>query len=579
MEQIAWRTTLSEYKMKIFIGYDSREDIAYQVAKYSIEKNCKYPEQLEIVPLKLRDLIKEGHYTRDVDPLASTEFTFSRFLLPHLTDYDGWALFIDCDFLYMTDIRKLFQLRDDRYAVMCAQHDYTPKEGTKMDGQKQHNYPRKNWSSMVMWNCAHPSNKKITKELVNDPQTTGQYLHRFSWLDDDEIGVLSHEWNWLVGWYNQDAGDGRPKALHYTEGGPWFKATERCEYAVDWLLAEKAYKRKLNKEDKVSTKKTGGPLDDLSDDYRVMLEGLANATIDPTGAYYNETFDKVKERSEKLMSEKIAAIDSEGGFTNRQGLPFDPILAEFVKGSGGQISNWNREQHSDSALVIRGLGGGSRKALHHCWKTGRTYYTIDTGYFGNVKNKYLHRITKNGLQYTGAIKERPNDRARQFGYRYKKFQPGSKILVCPPSVKVMEVWGENLEEWVARTVAELKKFTDREIEIRLKPSRTDRISTNTIQEALAQDVHCLVTYNSIAAVEALMEGKPALVLGNNAASVIAETDIASIDSPRVPDRATMEAFMNNLAYCQFTTQEMKSGFAWRTVNETSELPEWNPPSE
>jgi len=260
-------------------------------------------------------------------------------------------------------------------------------------------------------------------------------------------------------------------------------------------------------------------------------------------------------------------------------LPFDPILASFVKGSGGVCSNWDREKDTDRALVIRGLGGGSRKALHYCWKTGRTYYAIDTGYLGNIKNKYLHRITKNGLQYTGPIKLRPNDRARKFGYRFKKFSPGSKILICPPSVKVMEVWGENLDAWIDRTVKELKKYTDREIEIRRKPSRTDRISTNTIQDALANDVHCLVTYNSIAACEALMEGKPALVLGNNAASVIAETEIQNIDAPRIPDRETMEAWISNLAYCQFTTDEMKSGFAWRTVNETCELPEWNPTTE
>ena len=103
-----WRKILSGYRIKVFIGYDSREDIAYQVAKHSIEQTCKYPEQLEIHPLKLKDLIKEGNYTRDVDPLASTEFTFSRFLIPHLCNFNGWALFIDCDFLFTTDIRKLF---------------------------------------------------------------------------------------------------------------------------------------------------------------------------------------------------------------------------------------------------------------------------------------------------------------------------------------------------------------------------------------------------------------------------------------------------------------------------------------
>ena len=108
-----------------------------------------------------------------------------------------------------------------------------PEEGTKMDGQLQLQYPRKNWSSMVLFNCGHPSNKKLTKELVNDPETTGKYLHRFSWLEDDEIGELSHEYNWLVGWYKEPK-DGTPKVLHYTEGGPWFENMRDCEYGDIW---------------------------------------------------------------------------------------------------------------------------------------------------------------------------------------------------------------------------------------------------------------------------------------------------------------------------------------------------------
>ena len=116
---------------------------------------------------------------------------------------------------------------------MCVKHDYKPKSETKMDGKIQSIYPRKNWSSLVLWNCSHPSNKKITKELVNDDQITGKYLHRFSWLKDDEIGSINHHWNWLVGWY-QEPKDGKPKAIHYTEGGPWFADYRFCEYHEVW---------------------------------------------------------------------------------------------------------------------------------------------------------------------------------------------------------------------------------------------------------------------------------------------------------------------------------------------------------
>ena len=220
----------------IYIGYDTREDIAYQVSKYSALKESK---NIKVSPLKLESLKEPGLDWRGEDKLGSTEFTFSRFLVPELNEFKGWALFCDCDIIFLEDINSLFDLRDNKYAVMCAQHDYTPLEGTKMDGKQQTLYPRKNWSSLVLWNCEHPSNKKITKDLINHPDTTGKYLHRFSWLSDDEIGIIPHQWNWLVGWYKEPS-DGTPKAIHYTEGGPWFESYRNCEYHQLWkdLLTE-----------------------------------------------------------------------------------------------------------------------------------------------------------------------------------------------------------------------------------------------------------------------------------------------------------------------------------------------------
>ena len=214
----------------IYIGYDTREDIAYQVSKFSILQRSK---NVSVIPLKLDDLKEKGLYWRGEDKLGSTEFTFSRFLVPELNDYKGWALFCDCDIIFLEDINNLFNLKDDKYAVMCVQHDYTPKEETKMDGKQQTLYPRKNWSSLVLWNCGHPSNQKISKELINNPETTGKYLHRFSWLKDEEIGAIPHYWNWLVGWY-KEPNDGNPKAIHYTEGGPWFENYRDCDYHQNW---------------------------------------------------------------------------------------------------------------------------------------------------------------------------------------------------------------------------------------------------------------------------------------------------------------------------------------------------------
>ncbi len=168
--------------LRIYVGWDSREDIAYQACRQSLKDTASVP--IKVIPLKQAQLKRDELYWREKDQLASTEFTFTRFLLPELSDFKGWALFIDCDFIALDDVKKLFDQADNKYALMCAQHDYTPKAGTKMDGQQQHNYPRKNWSSMMLVNCGHPSNKLLTKELVNDPKVDGKYLHRFSWLED-----------------------------------------------------------------------------------------------------------------------------------------------------------------------------------------------------------------------------------------------------------------------------------------------------------------------------------------------------------------------------------------------------------
>jgi hypothetical protein len=141
----------------------------------------------------------------------------------------------------------------------------------------------------------------------------------------------------------------------------------------------------------------------------------------------------------------------------------------------------------------------------------------------------------------------------------------------------MRLFGQpDPETWVQQVTAELKKYTSRPIEVRLKPNRTERVTDKTMAAALADDVHCLVTYNSIAAVEALQAGKPAVVLGPNAASGICETELRNVDNPKMPDRETQDAFFAHLAYCQFDVHELRNGFAWRTVNESSSIPQWYP---
>ena len=182
--------------LPVYVGWDSREDIAYQVCEHSIKRR---DPGTTVKPLKQKDMRSDGLYRRDTDKLATTEFTFTRFFIPYLQGYKGWAVFCDCDFVWQVATTELEQYCDDSKAVICVQHDYTPKEGSmKMDGQVQTVYPRKNWSSMVLWNCAHPANKILTPEVLN--KESGAFMHRFQWLADSEIGSLPHHYNWLVGW-------------------------------------------------------------------------------------------------------------------------------------------------------------------------------------------------------------------------------------------------------------------------------------------------------------------------------------------------------------------------------------------
>lgn len=213
----------------VYVGYDSREDIAYQVCKHSIVRR---DPDATVKPLKQKEMRESGLYTREIDKLASTEFTFTRFFIPHLQNYKGWAVFCDCDFVWTVPTTDLEQYCDPDKAVVVVQHDYTPTEGMKMDGKQQHIYPRKNWSSMILWNCTHPKNKVLTPELLN--KESPAFLHRFQWLDDEDIGSLPHHYNWLVGWYKEPR-DGKPKIYHWTEGGPWFVDNYfDCEYADVW---------------------------------------------------------------------------------------------------------------------------------------------------------------------------------------------------------------------------------------------------------------------------------------------------------------------------------------------------------
>lgn len=165
----------------------------------------------------------------------STQFSHTRFLVPDLMEYRGWALFMDADMIFLSDIKRLIALCDDRFAVMCVKHTHIPDTNAKMDGREQLRYYRKNWSSFVLWNCSHEANRKISKENVNFMQ--GRDLHAFSWLQDSQIGGLPFSYNYISGVSPKMPAEsgGRPDVIHYTNGGPWFPECADVPYAGVWI--------------------------------------------------------------------------------------------------------------------------------------------------------------------------------------------------------------------------------------------------------------------------------------------------------------------------------------------------------
>ena len=219
--------------IRVFIGYDPREAVAFSVLSCSIQARASEP--VSVSPLMLSQL--KGILTRERHPLQSTDFSFSRFLTPYLSGYAGWSVFMDCDMLVLDDIASLHALRDDRYAVMVVKHDHVPNETTKFLGEPQSKYEKKNWSSVMLFNNAKC--RALTPEYVN--KASGLELHQFKWLAGDEvIGALPDRWNHLVG-YNPPRKDAA--LVHYTLGGPYFDDFRNCEYSKEWFAERDAMLR------------------------------------------------------------------------------------------------------------------------------------------------------------------------------------------------------------------------------------------------------------------------------------------------------------------------------------------------
>jgi len=565
----------------VFIGYDPREDAAAQVCKYSLQKHATVPVKVHM--LHLKKLEDDGILWRPREKNASTQFTYSRFLVPSLMNFQGTAVFCDCDFLWIDDVAKLVAEAKPHKGVYVVPHErygYKPKTNTKMDGKAQTFYPKKNWSSMMVFNCGHPRVRtNLTRKHVN--QESMQYLHRLEWVNKKDIGYLTPEWNWLSGYYEEI--DMRPKAIHYTDGGPWFDDKDIpeemgidswrevdygelwLEYKKEWTLADKDQKREIRNVEL--------PALTYSDAHKKYFQDLENILLDPNNIYeLGSTLDQfIKDIKAHKTRGVVGVSDMEelSELLKKKGFKWDRLVDAFVKGAGGIICDWKTvldNPKDKRPLAFRGI---SKRHIHqYCVENSRDYYFIDTGYFGNQgKNKLWHRITLNDLQYCGELRDVSSDRFdKAFGYT-NKFKTGSKILLCPPSDKAMKFYKEDLDTWMEKTLAEIKKHTDREVVIRLKAPRKQRVYVNTIQEALNDDIHCLVTYNSIAAIEALMEGVPAIVLGQNAASSLCSNSLSKIESPYKPSEDQVYYLLCNLAYCMFTQGEILDGRAWHLLEE------------
>ena len=212
--------------LNVYIGYDPRESVAFYTLAHSILRRSSIP--VSIAPLMQGQL--KGLYRRERGPTESTEFSLTRFLVPALSEFRGWSIFMDCDMLCRADIAGLAREieRQPDKAVLVCQHDYVPKTQRKFLGHVQTKYPRKNWSSLMLFNNARC--RALSADYVNS--ASGLELHRFAWTDDEAIGALPLEWNWLVGEYDYNAA---AKIVHYTIGGPYFDAYRSCDYAEEWF--------------------------------------------------------------------------------------------------------------------------------------------------------------------------------------------------------------------------------------------------------------------------------------------------------------------------------------------------------
>jgi hypothetical protein len=250
----------------------------------------------------------------------------------------------------------------------------------------------------------------------------------------------------------------------------------------------------------------------------------------------------------------------------------DEYINMFARGSGAQSVPDFDYSSTNQPIVLRGIL--KHKIMKQCWADGRDFYYVDSGYFGNNPNplnpqgwKVWHRIVKNNLQH-GNIVSRPDDRWKRFNIDLQKKRTGSKIIVAAPDEKPCKFYGIDQQQWITDTVNTIKKYSDRPVVVRQRsPNRIDRIQSDPLGKVLLDDIHALVTFNSVAAVESVLLGVPAFALSpSHAAAPVANRDLSLIETPYWPDQDKLYAWACHLAYGQFHVSELQNGTAYRILN-------------
>jgi len=252
----------------------------------------------------------------------------------------------------------------------------------------------------------------------------------------------------------------------------------------------------------------------------------------------------------------------------------DAIMKDFVIGVQGSYSDWEtvKNSHKDNAIILRGMG--NRKIINKCWENKRDFYYIDTGYMGNLgKHKWLHRVVKNNVQHT-TPKEVPEDRyatlhSRLPEVKFNGWKPeGKNILLVTPSEKPCKFYNITRNDWITSTTETLQKYTDRKIIVRDKGPRRSRVRANSLYSQLDKDeIYAVVTYQSIAAIESVIHGVPAFTTAPTAADTVTLKDLSKIENPLKPDTAQMRYWLNWIAYCQYSVNELRDGTAIKIIKD------------